>query len=285
MALIRVESVVQPWEANPYCLIDWWVMEKFAAEKFCKICSRLGGLCQLYNELSTVPHGQIEGLQQSLRNIAKDCLAIGLEIIPLQIETAIKRLEASSANPLHELEAKQVSQMLYDLGTLLTNEMATRLFLWVPSDRAAFYGKEDLFGEEVKAQFPSTSFDIKEGGNSYAAARNTACVFHLMRVLEIGLAVLAKEFSISADHTNWHNIIEQIEAKVRGMASDPNRKPIWKEDQEFYAQAASHFMFLKDAWRNYTAHARGKYTQEEAQAIMMNVRSFMQKLATKLKEA
>jgi hypothetical protein len=68
------------------------------------------------------------------------------------------------------------------------------------------------------------------------------------------------------------------------MASDANRKPTWKEDEEFYAQAASHFMFLKDAWRNYTAHARGKYTHEEAQAIMMNVRSFMQKLATKLKE-
>jgi hypothetical protein len=43
-------------------------------------------------------------------------------------------------------------------------------------------------------------------------------------------------------------------------------------------------MFLKDAWRNYTAHARGKYTEEEAKLIIENTRAFMQKLATRLSE-
>jgi hypothetical protein len=38
-------------------------------------------------------------------------------------------------------------------------------------------------------------------------------------------------------------------------------------------------MILKDAWRNYTAHARGIYTDEQADAIYRNVEAFMQKLA------
>jgi hypothetical protein len=46
-----------------------------------------------------------------------------------------------------------------------------------------------------------------------------------------------------------------------------------------YSQIASSFMIVKDAWRNYTAHARGKYTEEEADAIYRNVGSFMKRLA------
>jgi hypothetical protein len=87
-------------------------------------------------------------------------------------------------------------------------------------------------------------------------------------------------------HTNWAPAIEQIESKIRDMHKDPTWKalPDCKEQQEFYSQAASHFVMLKDAWRNYTAHARGKYDDDEAEGIFRNVRGFMQKLATRLHE-
>ena len=71
---------------------------------------------------------------------------------------------------------------------------------------------------------------------------------------------------------------------IIAMGSDPAKPPDWKGLQEFYAQAASFLGITKDAWRNYTAHARGKYTEEEASQILGNVRAFMQKLATRLKE-
>jgi hypothetical protein len=125
---------------------------------------------------------------------------------------------------------------------------------------------------------------VSEAGKCHALHRSTACVFHLMRVLEIGLSVFAALFGVSASHTNWHNIIEGIEKAVRNMPSDPNKSANWKEEQEFYSQAAGHFMVLKDAWRNYTAHARGKFTEEEAETMFINVRAFMQKLATRLHE-
>ncbi len=62
--------------------------------------------------------------------------------------------------------------------------------------------------------------------------------------------------------------------------------PDCKDHQEFYAQAASHFGILKDAWRNYTMHVRGgKYTEEEADRIFTNVKGFMEKLATRFAES
>ena len=104
-----------------------------------------------------------------------------------------------------------------------------------------------------------------------------------MRVLETGLTALGAIFGVSLAHTNWAPAIEQIESKIRDMHKDPMWKvlPDCKEQQEFYSQAASHFGILKDAWRNYTAHARGKYDEQEASDVMTGVRAFMQKLTAK----
>jgi uncharacterized protein YpbB len=87
-------------------------------------------------------------------------------------------------------------------------------------------------------------------------------------------------------HTNWAPAIEQIESRIRDMHKDPVWKalPDCKEQQEFYAQAASHFGILKDAWRNYTMHARGFYTEEQAEQIFENIKVFVQKLSLKLNE-
>jgi hypothetical protein len=94
---------------------------------------------------------------------------------------------------------------------------------------------------------------------------------------------LGAVFGISLAHTNWAPAIEQIESKFRDMHKDPVWKalPDYKEQQEFYSQAASHFVVLKDAWRNYTAHARGKYDDDEAESIFRNVRAFMGKLTAR----
>jgi hypothetical protein len=115
---------------------------------------------------------------------------------------------------------------------------------------------------------------------------STASVFHLMRVLEIGLTILGKQFGVSLAHTNWAPAIEQIESKIRDMHKDPvwRALPDCKEQQTFYAQAATQLAIFKDAWRNHTMHAGGKYAEEEAERIFESVKGFMQKLAERLHE-
>ena len=67
------------------------------------------------------------------------------------------------------------------------------------------------------------------------------------------------------------------------MHKDPvwKTRPDFKDQQEFYAQAASGFGIIKDAWRNYTMHTRGKYDEQEAIDILVCVRAFRQKLTAK----
>jgi hypothetical protein len=183
------------------------------------------------------------------------------------------------------LDAGHAEQIASMLSVTIENELSLRSFFAITPEKAKYYGDDARpFGDSIADAFPSASFDVMESGRCFALGRSTAAVFHLMRVMEIGLSVMAKRFGVPSDHTNWHNIIEGVEKAVRNMGNDPSRASDWKEQQEVCSQAASHFMMTKDAWRNYTAHARGKYTDEEAETIMINVRAFMDKLATRLRE-
>jgi len=194
---------------------------------------------------------------------------------------------------LGQVERTQNYQWLTEqismIEKLADRELNGKFFLYVPPERGRFWptmNKQNVFGDEVATKFPSTSFDAGNAGVCLATMMSTAAVFHLMRVLEIGLTALGKVFGVPLEHTNWQNAIEQIENKIRGMHKDPVWKalPDCKEQQEFFAQAASFFALLKDAWRNQTMHARAKYTEDEAERIFDTVKAFMQKLAERLQE-
>jgi hypothetical protein len=113
--------------------------------------------------------------------------------------------------------------------------------------------------------------------------RHSATVFHLMRALEVGIRCLGKEFSVTTDNTGWHNVLDQIDAKVRAMNSVSHGAD-WKENQQFYSEAVAHFYVLKNAWRNYTMHLHERYDEERAVDIYNSTRAFMRGLAKKLKE-
>jgi hypothetical protein len=172
---------------------------------------------------------------------------------------------------------------------LAEKEANDRFFLYIPPERARFWPTEkskNIFGDEVAAKFPSVSFDAGNSGVCLATMMPTASVFHLMRVLELGLKALGKEFGVSTEQTNWQNAIEQIESKIRKMATDQAWKsqPDWKELQQYFSDCATHFSILKDAWRNYTMHAHAAYTDDQAEVIFLTVKAFMQKLAMRLSE-
>ena len=130
----------------------------------------------------------------------------------------------------------------------------------------------------------SARFDIGEAGNCFALERYTACVFHLMRTMEIGLTVLAKKFNVSTAMADWSPMIENVETAISDISKGQNKPLNWRDDREYYSQCASYFRIVKDAWRNYTAHARSEYREGQASDIYTNVRGFMQRLSERLCE-
>jgi hypothetical protein len=166
----------------------------------------------------------------------------------------------------------------------LISELNAKRIFQLTGDNAKLYSESpvDLFGKDVSNAFPSAVDEIQEAGNCIALSRWPASAFHLMRVLERGLSVLAAKFEVSADHTNWHNIIEQIETRVRKI--DPEWGSDWKDQQRFYSEAARHFMFLKDGWRNHVMHVREVYDEGRALSVWQHTKEFMQQIAKRLHE-
>jgi hypothetical protein len=238
----------------------------------------LPGETPLFNYARLVSGEVISETIDTLHNVESQCRAIGLDI---SADTVVDIREGLNNTRNCQWLLDQVNA----LHRLLEKETKGKFFFYSPPERAKFFPRSNSphpFGDEVGTAFPSAIFDIYESALCLGLARSTAAVFHLMRTLEIGLACLGSVFGVSLAHTNWEPAIRDIESKIREMHKDPKWKAEsdCKEKQESYAQAASHFGILKDAWRNYTMHIRGKYTEEEAEQIFMSTKAFIQKLAS-----
>lgn len=175
----------------------------------------------------------------------------------------------------------QMHELLTEFDSRVVDQLASRLCWMIEPDKARFFTEPNLFGPEVAEAFPSAILDIEEAGKCLALDRGTAGVFHLMRVMEVGLNALAVALGIPYA-PSWDSYLKQINKQFALDWKD--KEPQWKQDEAFYSAAAGDLMIVKNAWRNPTMHVRINYDPEKALDVFNGVRTFMQHLATKLKE-
>lgn len=278
-------ACLAPWTENPYRLVSFWQMFRFDAGRLVRSMQYLAETSRILESSEFRNHPYCNALEkhvydQNLRELAEYCEQMEFRLTKVTVDRLLRMIDDPRLNN------GMVADLLGEAMRRLRDETEIHKVFALPPEKLKYYEcAGTLFGDAVNTAFPSANYDLAEASRCFALRRSTACVFHLMRALEVGLGVFAQRFGVPADHTNWHNVIEGIEKAIRSMGADPATRPAdWKDQQEFFAKAASHFMVMKAAWRNYTAHARGKYTDEEAETLMINVRGFMQKLATCLHE-
>ncbi|HEY2849107.1 MAG TPA: hypothetical protein VGI97_04465 [Gemmatimonadaceae bacterium] len=121
--------------------------------------------------------------------------------------------------------------------------------------------------------FPDLATDIDEAGKCFGTGRFTACVFHLMRVMERGVGEFGKLLGLTiTQESEWATILNTVDAKVDAMPkSDKTRQQI--------AETSSLLHAVKLAWRNPAMHPKATYTEEEANRIIEAVSTYMRDLA------
>ena len=152
--------------------------------------------------------------------------------------------------------------------------------LFVGTARAVDLLHQDAapFGEAVEDAFPVSAQDISEAAKCLALGRSTACVMHLMRALEEPLSMLAMRCGVE-DAANWNTLLNQIESRLRQRGASQDEG--W---EQWASEAATHFRFIKNAWRNHAMHARGSYDEARANEIYGSVGSFLRHLAIRLQQ-
>ena len=165
-----------------------------------------------------------------------------------------------------------VGKLYDDLSETLRREMQSVNFFYMPQKQTRFYCQHELFGSKVAAKFPSLEFDIIESGNCFAMGRSTACVFHLMRIMEVGTQTFGSRLGVTfTDSKNWQNILDESNKAIKALPKAPETVAL--------SQVAAHLYNVKVAWRNQVMHPHDKYTFDEAEDLIGHVKAFMKTLA------
>lgn len=164
-----------------------------------------------------------------------------------------------------------------EMQARVRDELLARRAFMIPTNKVDYYEPQaPLFGEDIRDRFPSTAFEIDEAGKCFALGRWTACVFHLMRVMEIGIQATARNLGVpdpaKPSERNWGAILRAINEAISQKSPGA--------EKDFLQSTYALLDAVRNAWRNATMHVENKYIEEEAADIFGAVRGFMRRIAS-----
>lgn len=263
-----------------------WDMLKDNAADFLRLGKELSEAELLWSFFAEEAQpGQEAGLnaegQDELRRRLQEMLNLARRLgLPTSMRLIGRRLGYHDSLPRTLAEFRVLDEVLED-------ELASKLFLFVPTERAEYWERDDLLGDKAKAAFPNATAELRGAGNAYAAGLAEGTVFYSMRAVEHGLRALANDVGQNFEAQNWQNIINEIEAKIEGWRKNgiPGMsKPDKDARLQFLSEAAKEFAYFKDGWRNYVSHAKAPYTPHQAHTVLHHVADFIERLSEKLAE-
>lgn len=174
-------------------------------------------------------------------------------------------------------EGFSVNRMQHVLDSL-TDELDEYWFKPLNKTQAELYDSPSAFGEAVADKFPEADLDISEAAKCLALERPLACMFHLMRIMEIGLRGFAGKHQIPvSDYANWGSIIKDLKPVIDAL---PHSSAAEKEAMQQAQEAYAGFQAVKLAWRNGYVHPRTTVSQGKAESVYRYIHAFMGALAS-----
>jgi hypothetical protein len=168
-------------------------------------------------------------------------------------------------------------------------ELGDRFFFYAPIERKKVFDEIQFSWKDICKAFPTAWADIQEASFCYTLERDTACLFHLMRIAEHGVRRLARTLKVTLTHkgrvhpieyADWEKIITGIKVRIDAMRQLPHGKKR-KEALQRYSDLADHCSYMKDIWRNDISHAGKPYIGPEALLAIRRVYGFMSLLTKK----
>ena len=302
-------------------LISLWDMNKFLAPTFIKDLERLKWLRET-GIRHVDPEGCIDGAE-GFRNWrwksklwSRDIESIKQHANTMEMIESRGRCEGflrllnSSTVPDRfcpgeaetPLSRAQIVSEIEGIEDAVRRELDAQLFLHIPIKKAPLFEGKALFGRRFhKSASRYLKAEIRAAGNCLAADLNTAAVFHLMRVVEIGLRAVARKLQVTVtvgksrssicpineptcplgksrkvtkklrlEFAQWQQIISAIDEKAKSL---PKARAGRLKD------AMSSFYYFKEVWRNNVMHSRETYDADQAGRVFLQVKEFMRQLA------
>jgi hypothetical protein len=165
--------------------------------------------------------------------------------------------------------APDIASEIDDLRRRLMDQLERAYCLCLTSsERDLYAGGASKAATAIVGRLSDVSYDLDEAAKCLALGRSTAVVFHLMRVMEIGVQKFGDKLGVALVHEkNWQNILDQVNPQIKALGKAPEARR--------YAAIAAHLFHVKVAWRNEVMHPKATYTPDEATAVFAAVGTFM----------
>ncbi|MGO9569136.1 MAG: hypothetical protein ACLP5H_16500 [Desulfomonilaceae bacterium] len=280
---------------RPFQLVSLWDMLEIYAEPFVSAVTYLLDFHLRYQLSSCVDPQAVPGPLEVSKEVAfkalrtatlsrleglhKDLLSMECCVTANLVEQIIERIGIPDDRLMNSIMG-QIGQ----INPTLIHELKSKKLYTIPAREAQYYKKDGtLLGEGVLTQFVGLDGlreDAEEAGNCFAVGRYTACVFHLMRIMES----LVQEFATKLNATKkdgspldlqkekWYQIELAISRAIKVMDEG--------DLQDKYSATLDSLSRVRARWRNDTMHPKQTYTSPQAEEIIGAVQAFAEDFAT-----
>jgi hypothetical protein len=207
----------------------WEIMLDFDAASLFRACSSMTSMAQL------PPGGHLSATMYQILVDVLDRARAELERLEAPAALAIaNRMKVAVGNAIEDERGYKFGNedwiILRDnagkFASCVTDELSGRHFFSMTPREARLWGQpEPPFGADVQVKYPSALFEIDEASKCLALGRGTACVFHLMRTMEIGILATARCLGIpdptKPAERNWGYSSSVMSASDYAMRSLP----------------------------------------------------------------
>jgi hypothetical protein len=264
-------------------------MLEFNAGAFYRVVSimrRAHGLFEAEKEGSQFHASKpVTDMSRSSLRARLDEIIISLEIL----NARMTKITCERIKRLTEQEAFSYGDLIKEMEELdsrLRDELGLhKLFVLEDTKSKYFMPAQPLFGDDVAGKFISAAFELDEAAKCLAFNRPTASVFHLMRLMEMGVLSVARCLGCSdplPGDRSWGKVLKGVRERID--AKWPTAATRASGDGQIFDELYASLDAVKNPWRNSTMHPANKYTDEEAEHVFYAVRGFMMKLASRCDE-
>jgi hypothetical protein len=255
---------------SPFGVVSLLDVLRYAAEDFWKACELLTLLTGTPDILKH-PRGRahvVGIMNELLKHMQKLDLKVSLK-------EAEKMLPAFN-NP--DTQSDRIKNLAHHLSSVIQSELDGEMFFQLESSKTEYWHPAWLVDSPIYTLFPRAHEEIQCAGRCYAYGESTACVFHLMRVIDSGLCVVADSLKINHDARNWSAIGTKIQKKMEEKYQ--TKTDDWKRSEPFYASILTDIQAISRGHRNPVLHeVEKKYTDPEARYLLAVTEAFMGHLA------
>ncbi|HMH50637.1 MAG TPA: hypothetical protein VK548_10420 [Candidatus Acidoferrum sp.] len=255
-------------------------MLKFAAERFVGISAHLAHVAatSVHDEAragDALTPDDREYILKDLEFIREQCAGLPLEKVVLHVNRVVRIVKGEDCS------YQQVAEYHRSLVERFTDEFSSVYCLALSADESSLYTNPAPFGAEIIGRLPEAAADIDESTKCLAVGRYTACVYHAMRVMEIGLNAVCVELGVPIYLPSWDAKLKKVDTALEGLAQQQGTLP--RKRWGFFREVNVNWRSVQTAWRNQTMHIEKTYTQERAKEIHDAVKGFMRHLVGGLK--